>query len=141
MNTIGKEIWSPWDPGLLSFLLYSILIAVLIGILLLLSSYLGRKKPNPEKMRAFESGMIPTGSARFRYPVPFYLLAVFFLIFDIESIFIFSWAVAADSLGWTGWLQISFFILVLLISLFYIWKKGGLDWGPRRRENPIRPGV
>ena len=74
--------------------------------------------------------MIPTGGARLRYPVPFYLVAVFFLIFDVEAAFIFSWAVAMEDLSWHGWLQISFFIIVLLLSLFYIWKKGGLDWSP-----------
>ena len=94
-----------------------------------LSAWLGEKKRNPEKLRPYESGIIPTGLARFRFPVPFYLVAAFFLIFDVEAAFIFSWAIAFDSLGWSGWLQMSFFITVLLISLFYIWKKGGLDWG------------
>jgi NADH-quinone oxidoreductase subunit A len=55
-------------------------------------------------------------------------VAAFFLIFDIEAAYIFSWAIAFDDLGWAGWAQISFFMIVLLISLFYIWKKGGLDW-------------
>jgi NADH-quinone oxidoreductase subunit A len=88
------------------------------------------KKSNPEKLRPYESGIIPTGSARLRYPVPFFLVAIFFLIFDVEAAYIFSWAI-----GWAGWLQISFFIFVLLLGLLYIWKKGGLEWGPTSKKN------
>jgi NADH-quinone oxidoreductase subunit A len=130
---------SPWEPGFLSLAIYIFLVLVLVGIFLLLASWLGEKKTSPEKLRPYESGIIPTGSARFRYPVPFYLVATFFLIFDVEAVYIFSWAIAFDQLGWNGWLQISFFILILLISLFYIWRKGGLEWGPRTQKNPDTP--
>ena len=120
---------SPWEPGLLALVIYGLVVFALMAVILFLSAWLGEKKRNPEKLRPYESGIIPTGLARFRFPVPFYLVAAFFLIFDVEAAFIFSWAIAFDSLGWSGWLQMSFFITVLLISLFYIWKKGGLDWG------------
>jgi NADH-quinone oxidoreductase subunit A len=102
--------------------------------LLFLSAWLGEKRPDPEKRRPYECGIIPTGTARLRYPVPFYLVAVFFLIFDVEGAFIFSWAIAFELLGWRGWLQITFFIVVLLLGLFYIWRKGGLEWGPATRK-------
>jgi NADH-quinone oxidoreductase subunit A len=128
MPSIGP--FSLWEPGILALFVYGLLVLGLVGALLFLSSWLGEKKIGVEKLRPFESGIIPTGSARFRYPVPFYLIATFFLIFDIEAAYIFSWAVAFNRLGWSGWLQITFFILILLISLFYIWKKGGLEWGP-----------
>ena len=82
----------------------------------------------------YESSIVPSGQARFRYPVPFYLVAAFFLIFDVEAAYIFSWAVAFDQLGWSGWLQISFFILVLFLSLLYLWWKGGLEWGASTRR-------
>jgi NADH-quinone oxidoreductase subunit A len=98
--------------------------------LLLASSWLGERKPSTEKLRAYESGVIPTGSARLRYPIPFFRVAIFFLLFDVEGAFIFSWAVALRPLGWLGWLEISFFILILLAGLVYIWRKGGLAWGP-----------
>jgi NADH-quinone oxidoreductase subunit A len=100
----------------------------LIGAMLFLTAWLGEKKETAEKQRPYECGIIPTGSAWFRYPVPFYLVAIFFVIFDVEAAYIFAWAVAFDELGWMGWLRMTFFILVLLLSLFYIWKKGGLDW-------------
>jgi NADH-quinone oxidoreductase subunit A len=117
-----------WEPGILTLGLYAGMVLALTGVLLFLCGWLGEKKGTPEKRRAYECGMIPAGSARFRYPVPFYLVAIFFLIFDVEAAFIFAWAVAFEELGWTGWLQIVFFITILLFSLFYIWGKGGLDW-------------
>jgi NADH-quinone oxidoreductase subunit A len=125
---------SPWEPGILSLAVYAFVVFLLVGVLLFLSSWLGEKKPTPEKRRAYECGIIPTGSARLRYPVAFYLVATFFLIFDVEAAFIFSWAVAFDRVGWFGWLEISFFIIVLLVSLFYLWGKGGLEWGPKPQK-------
>jgi NADH-quinone oxidoreductase subunit A len=123
-------ILSPWEPGIFSLAVYGFLVFALVAFLLFLSSWLGEKKTTIEKQRVYESGIIPTGTARLHYPVPFYLVAIFFLIFDVEAAYIFSWAVAYYGLGWWGWLEISFFIMVLLLGLVYIWKKGGLDWGP-----------
>ncbi len=125
---------SPWEPGIFSLVVYGFMVLVLVAVLLFLASWLGEKKSNSEKLRPYESGIIPTGYARLRYPVPFYLVAIFFLIFDVEAAYIFSWAVSYHELGWTGWMQISFFIFVLLLGLLYIWKKGGLEWGPTSKE-------
>jgi NADH-quinone oxidoreductase subunit A len=129
---------SPWEPGIFSLAIYGLLVVILIAALLFLSGWLGEKKTNPEKLRPYECGIIPTGTARFRYSVAFYLIATFFLIFDVEAAYIFLWAIAFDRLGWAGWFQISFFIIILLISLFYIWKKGGLEWGPTSKDRDIR---
>jgi NADH-quinone oxidoreductase subunit A len=131
---VNEGIFSPWEPGIFSLVVYLILALAFIASQLLIASWLGEKKKNYEKLRAYESGIIPTGTARLRYPVPFYLVAIFFLIFDVEAAFIFSWAIAYQELGWPGWLQISFFIAVLLIGLGYVWKKGGLNWGPGYRR-------
>ena len=120
----GRRTWRNWSPENAS----SAIVGGLLTALLFLTSWLGEKKPGVEKNRPYECGVIPTGWARFRYPVPFYLVAVFFLIFDVEAAFVFSWAVAMKDLSWRGWLQITYFIVVLLLSLFYIWSKGGLDW-------------
>ncbi len=130
MQPVPPAALSPWVPGLFSIALYTAMVAGLLGIILFLTSWLGEKKIDPEKERPYECGVIPTGWARFRFPIAFYLVAVFFLIFDVEAAFIFSWAVAMEDLSWRGWLQISYFIIVLLISLFYLWAKGGLDWKP-----------
>ncbi len=130
----GGALLSPWTPGIFSLSLYTIVVLVIIAALLFTCSWLGEKKPTPEKQRPYECGIIPTGTARLKYPIPFYLIAIFFLIFDVEGAFIFSWAVACENLGWIGWLQMSYFIFVLLIGLVYIWKKGGLDWGPESSE-------
>ena len=129
-TTADLTYLSPWEPGIFSLVMFGILVLVLIAVLLFISNWLGEKKKNPEKLRPYESGIIPTGTARLRYPVPFYLIAIFFLIFDVEGAYIFSWAVACERLGWAGWLQISFFIILLLFGLAYIWRKGGLEWGP-----------
>lgn len=125
---------SPWEPNIFSMTIFGLMVTVLIAVLLFISSWLGQKKPSPEKLRAYESGIIPTGTARLRYPVPFYLVAIFFLIFDVEGAFIFSWAVACENLGWSGWFQITFFIFVLMLGLVYIWVKGGLEWGPQTKS-------
>lgn len=119
---------SPWEPGIFSLALYALMVTALIGVMLFLSGWLGEKKRTSEKSRPYECGVIPTGTG-VRHPVPFYLVAAFFVVFDVEAVFIFSWAVALDDLGWAGWLRISFFIILLLVSLIYVWKKGGLDWG------------
>jgi NADH-quinone oxidoreductase subunit A len=124
---------SPWEPGILSLTIYVGLVLTLMAVLLFISAWLGEKKPGIEKGRAYECGVVPTGTARFKYPVPFYLVAIFFLIFDVEGAYIFAWAVTFQDLGWVGWLQMSFFITLLLIGLLYIWKKGGLDWRPAHK--------
>lgn len=116
------------QPDLLTMAIYILLVLGLLAVLLLLTSRLGAKKPSPVKGAPYESGMIPSGTARFAYPAPFYLIAIFFLIFDVEAAFIFSWAVAFEQLGWLGWLRITFFIAILLLSLLYLRQKGGLDW-------------
>jgi NADH-quinone oxidoreductase subunit A len=134
----GHEIWNPWEPGFLSLIIYTLFVCALVVWLLFMSAWLGQKKSDPEKLKPWECGIIPTGSARTRYPIPFYLVAAFFLIFDVEAVFILSWAIAADPLGWHGWLQITFFIIILLISLFYVWGKGGLEWGPTAPKSSNR---
>ncbi len=130
----GTGLLSPWEPGIFSLSVYLVIVLALTLLLLFLSRWLGQRIPNPDKSRPYESGIIPTGPARLRYPVPFFMVAIFFLIFDVEGAYIFSWAVAAKELGWTGWFQISFFIFVLIAGLGYIWAKGGLGWGPNQNQ-------
>jgi NADH-quinone oxidoreductase subunit A len=136
MHPIAMEgILSPWEPGIFSLIIYSIMILAFIVVMLFIASWIGERKVNANKLRPYESGIIPTGSARLTYPVPFYLVAIFFLLFDVEGAYIFAWAIAWEKLGWAGWLQISFFIAVLILGLAYVWKKGGLEWGPTRQKS------
>jgi NADH-quinone oxidoreductase subunit A len=102
----------------------------IIGLLLVATWWLGAKTTNANKELPYESGIIPTGSARLAYPVPFYLIAIFFIVFDVEAAFIFAWAVAWQELGIPGLVHITFFIIILLLGLVWLWRKGGLDWGP-----------
>ena len=127
-------------PGdFLALVLYTTVAVLLIGVLLLAAWWLGAKSRSASKGMAYESGVIPTGSARLAYPVPFYLVAIFFIVFDVEAVFIFTWAAAWDLLGLSGMIHITFFIVVLLLGLAWLWIKGGLDWGPSRERNAPFP--
>lgn len=101
-----------------------------VGIVgVLISQWLGPKKPTPEKAAPYECGVPPVGSARERQSVKFYLVAMIFLLFDIEVAFLYPWAMALRDLGWTGFVQVLVFFGLLLGGYIYIWRKGVLDWG------------
>ena len=116
-------------------LVYTIVTVGLIGFLLLAAWWLGARRSSPQKQQPYESGVTPSGSARLAWPVPFYLVAIFFIVFDVEAAFIFTWAVAWDLLGLAGVIQITVFIVILAAGLAWLWLKGGLDWGPSRERN------
>ena len=97
-----------------------------------LSLLLGPKKPTPEKLAPYECGMPPVGDARERHPVKFYLVAMIFLLFDIEVAFLYPFAMALRSLGWVGFAQLLVFFLILVTGYIYVWRKGVLDWGHER---------
>ena len=96
-----------------------------------LSSFLGPRKPTPEKAAPYECGMPAVGDARERQSVRFYLVAMIFLLFDIEVAFLYPRALALRVLGWGGYLQVVLFTAVLSAGYVYIWKKGALDWSHR----------
>lgn len=95
----------------------------------LISQWLGPKHPTPEKSAPYECGVPPVGDARERQSVKFYLVAMIFLLFDIEVAFLYPWTMALRDLGWMGFFQIVVFIALLLGGYVYIWRKGVLDWG------------
>ena len=119
----------PAPESLFSFALYVLIATGLILLLMILARFLGQRTSTEVKDQPYESAVLPTGDSRLREPVPFDLVAIFFIVFDLEAVFIVSWAVAYDLLGWAGFWQISFFIVILFLGLVYLWKKGGLDWG------------
>ncbi|MDT8421459.1 MAG: NADH-quinone oxidoreductase subunit A [Desulfuromonadales bacterium] len=121
----------PSFESLLTLGIYTTMAVLLIGLLLILARFLGQRTGGEIKGQPYESAVLPTGEARLREPVPFYLVAIFFIVFDVEAVFVVSWAVAYDLLGWAGFLQIAFFIIILFFGLVYLWKMGGLEWGSR----------
>ncbi|MHB8908811.1 MAG: NADH-quinone oxidoreductase subunit A [Syntrophales bacterium] len=109
-------------------------VLVLAASILGLSHILGERHAGRTTGEPYESGLVPTGAAWIRFDVKYYLFAVFFVILDLESIFIFAWAVAVREAGWSGYWVIAAFIGVLLAALFYLWRTGALDWVTSQRE-------
>lgn len=127
-----------------SLLLYTCMVLGLCAAMLGLSAVLGERTRRTQATDdPYESGIVSTGGARLRFPAKFYLVAMFFVIFDLEAVYIFAWAVAAKESGWAGFIEISIFIGILLVALIYLWRLGALDWGPKtarhRRESPHPP--
>ncbi len=108
-----------------------ILLVVAIGFAvsnIILSALVGKQKPTEEKLSPYECGVEPVGSARERFSVKFYLIAMMFVIFDIEVVFLYPWAVVFKSLALFGLIEMAIFILILLVCYVYIWKRGGFEW-------------
>jgi NADH-quinone oxidoreductase subunit A len=102
--------------------------AVIVLALLLVASKVGPKSTNPAKAEPFESGNPPKGDARIRFSVKFYLVAMLFLIFDLEVVFLYPWAIYLRRLGIFGLVQMGIFLVILTIGYVYVWKKGALEW-------------
>ncbi len=109
-------------------LLHLILAAAISGAIILLSWLVGERKPNPNKMGAYECGILPTGDARQPVAVKFYLVAMLFILFDVEAVFLFPWAVIYRTLGWYGFVEMFLYMVVLFAGYVYLWKKGAFDW-------------
>jgi NADH-quinone oxidoreductase subunit A len=92
------------------------------------SRILNPRRPTPQKEMPYESGMIPLGDTRARFSVKFYMVAISFIVFDLETIFLIPWAVQMRELGWGPFLAMTLFVIVLAVGLLYEWKKGGLEW-------------
>jgi NADH-quinone oxidoreductase subunit A len=101
---------------------------------IVLSQFLGPSKPSPEKSAPYECGMPAVGDARERHSVKFYLVAMIFLLFDIEIAFLYPWAVAFRDLGMTGFLQVLTFFALLVTGYIYVWRKGAFDWSSERER-------
>ena len=122
--------------ALTPFLFFASLVLGVVVTMLGLSFFLGQKINRKYKNTPFESGIISVGSAQFRISVHFYLTAILFIIFDLEVVFLFAWAVAVEQAGWPGFIEISVFIFILIVALVYLWRIGALDWRTetQRRE-------
>jgi NADH-quinone oxidoreductase subunit A len=108
--------------------LFAVVALVVVGALLTLSTVLGPRNPSAQKMLPYECGIIPTEEAKGRYPVRFATIAMLFIIFDVEVVFMYPWAVALGELGLFGLLEMAIFIVILGVAYVYIWGRGGLEW-------------
>ena len=117
-----------FSDGLGPFLLYASIVLAVVVVMLGLSFFLGQRINRKYKNTPFESGIISVGSAQFRISVHFYLTAILFIIFDLEVVFLFAWAVSVRESGWLGFIEISVFSFILIIALVYLWRIGALDW-------------
>ncbi len=109
-------------------IIFALVALVVVAALLLLSSLLGPRNPTVEKNLPYECGMLPSEEAKGRFPVRFATLAMLFIIFDIEVVFMYPWAVALDELGLFGLIEMVVFVAVLAIAYIFIWGRGGLEW-------------
>jgi len=122
------DITTSHSTALWPLLIYFAATLVLVTAMLGLSYVLGQRHRGKATDEPYESGIVSTGTAQVRFDVRFYLVAMFFVIFDLETIFIFAWAVAVRELGWTGYVEILIFIGILIAVLVYLWRLGALDW-------------
>jgi NADH-quinone oxidoreductase subunit A len=108
-------------------LLFGVSLATAVGMVVL-THILNPRRPTPQKEMPYESGMIPLGDTRARFSVKFYMVAISFIVFDLETIFLIPYAVHMRSLGWGAFIAVLMFVTVLAVGLLYEWKKGGLEW-------------
>jgi NADH-quinone oxidoreductase subunit A len=118
-----------------------VIAAAVAAALVLLSTFLGKRVRARAKDMPYESGMRPIGSARERFSVKYYLVAIVFILFDIEAIFLYPWAVVYRELKLFAFFEMLLFIVLILAGFFYIWKKGALDWSKEAPESPAAGGA
>src|SRR5271168_17923 len=121
-------------PGSWGLAIYVVAVFGLVGLMLGASYVLGGRDHGRAKDEPFESGAVSVGGAQLKMPAKFYLVAMFFVMFDVEAVFLYAWAVSVRQNGWTGFAMAAIFIVVLLAALFYLWRAGGLDWAPGRES-------
>ena len=113
----------------LPLLLHFGIVTVIAGAIVTLSYFVGQHKPNRAKLSPYECGVAPVGDARERFSVKFYMVAMLFILFDVEAVFLYPWAVVLRELKMFGFWEMMVYIGIFLVGLFYVWKKGVLDWG------------
>jgi|SRR5215467_3504883 len=122
----------------LPLLIHFILAGALATVIVLLSWIIGQRKPTRAKLSPYECGMTPIGDARERFSVKFYMVAMLFILFDVEAVFLYPWAIILRELKMFGFWEMVVYIGIVLVGFWYIWKKGALDWGfgrPNRLES------
>jgi len=112
----------------IGILILAALTAGVAGLLLSFNGWLGPKHPNPVKAKPFECGMEPIALPAGRLPVHFYVAAMLFVVFDVELVFLFPWAVLVRELGWPGLVEMGFFLAIVVAGFLYAWKQGALEF-------------
>lgn len=120
--------------NLFSLAFYVVCVFGICMVMLSASWLLGGRTWGRAKNEPFESGVVGVGTARLRFSAKFYLVAMFFVIFDVEAVFLYAWAIALRQAGWAGFVEATIFIFVLIVSLVYLWRIGGLEWAPDARR-------
>ena len=120
------------------FVVYFAAVLAAVGSMIIVSYLLGEKHKERATGEPYESGITQTGSARLRFSVRFYIVAMFFVIFDVESIFIFAWAISFRETGWAGYVEALIFIIIMIAALIYLWAAGALDWSISGRRKTRR---
>jgi len=116
-------------------LVYFVFVVVLVVAVLIGSYLLGQHHSEPATGETYEGGIVGEGSARVRVSVRYYLIAMFFVVFDLEAVFLYAWAGVARELGWTAYCEVVVFVDVLIAGLIYLWKVGALDWAGETRSS------
>jgi NADH-quinone oxidoreductase subunit A len=119
----------PISSALWPLAVYFAAVVILVTVMIALSYALGERHREKQTAEPYESGIVATGTARVRFDIKFYLIAMFFVIFDLEAVFIYAWAVSIRETGWTGYAEMLVFIGVLAAALVYLWRLGALEWG------------
>src|SRR5580700_5460697 len=122
-------------PMLWPLVVYFGFVLFLVATVLVVSYLLGPRHSEPATGQPFEGGIVSEGSARVRFSVRYYLVAMFFVVFDLEAVFLFAWAGAARELGWAGYCEVLVFVGVLGATLAYLWRVGALDWAGKPRRS------
>lgn len=122
------------------FAVYFVAVIALVVVMIGLSFILGQRHTDRATGEPYESGIVPSGSAHIRLSAKFYLVAMLFVIFDLEAVFIIAWAISFRETGWPGYVGVLVFIGILVAALVYEWRVGALDWGPTGRRK-VRSGM
>lgn len=126
MDSYGQQMWP--------IVVYFSAIVLLLGFMLVLSHYIGPKSRGRDTYSPYESGILSVGDARVKFKSHFFVYAIFFVIFDLEAVFLFAWAIAFDEAGVLGFIEALIFVLILLLGLVYLWRLGALDLHKRHSQ-------
>jgi NADH-quinone oxidoreductase subunit A len=127
-------VTATYSPDYWALAIFIVGVIGMCAFMLGIPVWLGGRDWGRAKNEPFESGVVGQGGARLRFSAKFYLVAMFFVIFDVEALFLYAWAVSAREVGWMGFAEVTLFVLFLLAGLVYLWRIGALDWSPEARR-------